>query len=72
MKVKVFIFKNPELAEEHLSTWLETNSVAIHHISQSQSEKNGAFLLILSVFYYDHVKAEESTFSQRDLKMHCL
>lgn len=52
-KVKLFILSNPEAAEEKLQEWLKTKSdIEIDHIVQSQSERNGRFLFIVSIFYH--------------------
>ena len=50
-QVKMFIFQTPETAEESLQSWLMQNNVEIDHIVQSQSERNGKFLFIVSIFY---------------------
>ena len=50
-QVKMFIFQTPETAEESLQSWLSQNNVEIDHIVQSQSERNGKFLFIVSIFY---------------------
>jgi serine protease inhibitor len=51
-KVKMFILSNPENAEEKLQEWLQTkHDISIDHIVQSQSERNGRFLFIVSIFY---------------------
>lgn len=51
-KVKLFILSNPEAAEEKLQEWLKTKTdIEIDHIVQSQSERNGRFLFIVSIFY---------------------
>jgi hypothetical protein len=51
-KVKLFILSSPEAAEEKLQEWLQTQeNIEIDHICQSQSERNGRFLFIVSIFY---------------------
>ena len=51
-KVKLFILSNPESAEDKLQEWLQTkHDIEIDHIVQSQSERNGRFLFIVSIFY---------------------
>ena len=51
-KVKLFILSHPEAAEEKLQEWLQTHQdIEIDHITQSQSERNGRFLFIVSIFY---------------------
>ncbi|HWJ27289.1 MAG TPA: hypothetical protein VNS32_12155 [Flavisolibacter sp.] len=51
MEVKLFVFKDLEKAEEQLNNWLTENKVTISHITQSQSERNGNFLFLISIFY---------------------
>jgi hypothetical protein len=50
-EVKIFVQKDATEAEKAIAAWLKQNKVLIHHIGQSQSEKGGAFLFIISVFY---------------------
>lgn len=50
-EVKMFVHNNPKDAEKTVSQWLKENDVTIHHIAQSQSEKNGAFVFIVTIFY---------------------
>ena len=52
MKIKMFLFKDPEKAEESIHSWLQSSNAKIDHITQSQSEKNGRFLLVVSIFYH--------------------
>jgi len=51
VKVKMFIHKDPEAVEAMVNNWLHENNVDVQHIGQSQSEKNGNFVFILSLFY---------------------
>lgn len=51
MEIKMFVCHNPDTAEENIRTWLQNNNFRIDHLTQSQSEKNGKFLLIISIFY---------------------
>jgi aspartokinase len=50
-QVKIFVHKDPMEAEEAITHWLTNNPVKILHIGQSQSEKGGKFLFIISLFY---------------------
>ena len=51
-KVKLFILSSPEAAEEKLQEWFQAHQdIEIDHIGQSQSERNGRFLFIISIFY---------------------
>jgi hypothetical protein len=50
-EVKMFVYNNPKEAEKALSQWLKENDVTIHHIAQSQSEKNGSFVFVITLFY---------------------
>ena len=51
LKVKTFISDHPETVEEKVNEWLQQNNVAVHHIGQSQSERNGRFVFVISLFY---------------------
>jgi hypothetical protein len=51
MEVKLFIAENPQLAESEINTWLKSSTARVHHIGQSQSEKNGKFVFVISIYY---------------------
>jgi hypothetical protein len=51
MEVKMFVCNNPASAEKEVAQWLAQNPVTITHITQSQSERGGAFVFVLSLFY---------------------
>jgi hypothetical protein len=51
MKVKLFIHHNVEEVEKAFNEWMEKHSVQVCHITQSQSEKQGRFVFVLSVFF---------------------
>jgi hypothetical protein len=51
VQVKMFIHNNPKDAEKAIAQWLKENDVIIHHIAQSQSEKGGNFVFVLTLFY---------------------
>jgi len=51
IQVKMFIHNDPKEAEQSISLWLRQNDVIIRHLTQSQSEKNGSFVFVVSVFY---------------------
>jgi hypothetical protein len=51
MEMKMFIDNNPEAAERQLNDWLTREKVEIKHITQSQCERQGRFVLIISLFY---------------------
>jgi hypothetical protein len=51
MEVKMFIFKQADNAEPSINEWLKENKVKVQYISQSQCERNGGLLLIVSIFY---------------------
>jgi hypothetical protein len=51
VEVKMFVYNNTREAEKALSQWLKENDVTIHHIAQSQSEKNGSFVFVITLFY---------------------
>ena len=51
VQVKMFVHSNPKDAEKAIEQWLKENDVTIHHIAQSQSEKNGSFVFVITLFY---------------------
>jgi hypothetical protein len=51
MEVKMFVCNSPQAAEKEVNTWLAQNPVSVSHITQSQSERGGAFIFVLSLFY---------------------
>ena len=51
VQVKMFIHNHPKDAEHAIGQWLKENDVTIHHIAQSQSEKNGSFVFVIRLFY---------------------
>ena len=51
MKVKMFVHNSPEAAEKEINDWLAVQQVNISHITQSQCERQGRFVLVVSVFY---------------------
>ena len=51
MEVKVFVHQSAIEAEKEVNTWMEQNNVSVQYIGQSQSEKSGKFVFVMSVFY---------------------
>ena len=51
LEVKMFVNNQPIDAEKEVGQWLKENDVTIHHIAQSQSEKNGSFVFVITLFY---------------------
>ena len=51
MQLRMFVSNDPKEAEKSISQWLSQNDVHIRHITQSQSEKGGHFVLIVSLYY---------------------
>lgn len=51
LRIKMFIHNQPEEAERSITHWLKQNDITIRHITQSQSEKGGNFVFIISVFF---------------------
>jgi hypothetical protein len=51
LDVKIFVHRETGEAEKALSLWLQQNQVHIHHVGQSQSEKNGSFVFTITLFY---------------------
>lgn len=50
-EMKMFVHSQPGEAEKEVSEWLKTNPVNLHHIAQSQSERGGNFVFVVSLFY---------------------
>ena len=50
-QVKMFVFNNPLDAEKAVSQWLNENDVTIQQVTQSQSEKGGHFVFVITLFY---------------------
>lgn len=50
-RVKMFVHTDPRAAETELAAWLEEESPVIEHVTQSQSEKAGRFVFVITVFY---------------------
>lgn len=48
-RLKTFVFNNIAEAEEKVNHWLQNNEVTIDHLVQSQCEKGGAFLFVISI-----------------------
>ena len=66
MQMKMFLHRDPEVAEQALNDWLEKTAVKLHHVVQSQSENQGKFVLIVSVFY-ERIR-QTNTFKLSDRK----
>lgn len=62
MEVKMFIDSKPEMVENQLNTWLAKERIRVCHITQSQSERNGKFVFVISVFYQQQKHVEENIY----------
>jgi hypothetical protein len=51
LQLKMFIHPDPASLEKEIQEWLRVCPVHIEHVTQSQSEKGGAFMLVVSLFY---------------------
>lgn len=51
LKVKLFIRHALDDVERDVNEWMEQNDIRICHVTQSQSEKQGRFVFVISVFY---------------------
>lgn len=54
LQVKMFVHNNPKDAEREIARWIKENNVIIHHIAQSQSEKGGSFIFVITLFYFQN------------------
>ncbi|HEY0356216.1 MAG TPA: hypothetical protein VGC29_08435 [Flavisolibacter sp.] len=52
LQVKIFSGNHIADAEKQVNDWLSLADCNIHHIGQSQCERNGSLLFVSSVFYY--------------------
>ena len=51
MKVKMFVRHSLEDLEKEVNEWIERQEIRIGHVTQSQCEKQGKFVFVISVFY---------------------
>jgi hypothetical protein len=51
VKMKTFTDQDPAIVERKVNDWMNAHNVKIRHVGQSQSEKSGRFVFIISVFY---------------------
>ena len=47
----MFVADNLPAAEQEVNEWLQGISAAVRHVSQSQCERNGRFLFVISIYY---------------------
>jgi serine protease inhibitor len=50
-KLKLFVFNDLGEAEKEINQWLQENRFEIKEIVQSQSERNGRFVFVTSIYY---------------------
>ena len=51
MRVKLFVRHSLDDVETAVNEWMEEQNVRISHVAQSQCEKQGKFVFVMSVFY---------------------
>ncbi|MFL5772567.1 MAG: hypothetical protein ACJ75F_05385 [Flavisolibacter sp.] len=51
MEVKMFIHHTLDMVEKNVNDWLAQTKISIRHITQSQCERQGKFVFVMSVFY---------------------
>ena len=51
MQVKLFVHHSLDEVENGLNEWLAGRFIEVCHITQSQCEKQGRFVFVLSVFF---------------------
>jgi hypothetical protein len=49
--MKTFLFHSLDGVDAIVNEWMEQERASIRHVAQSQCEKQGRFILVLSVFY---------------------
>ena len=47
----MFVADRPEIAEANINLCLKESDAKVIHIGQSQSERNGRFIFVISIFY---------------------
>lgn len=50
-RIKVFRFRELEYIEKEINEWMSLEKVIIRHVAQSQSEKQGWFVFVVTVYY---------------------
>jgi hypothetical protein len=51
MEVKMFVHNSPDSAEKELNEWLLKQRIRVCHVTQSQCERQGRFVFVVSVFF---------------------
>jgi hypothetical protein len=51
MKVKIFISHSLDEVENEVNEWMDQSYIRIRHVTQSQCEKQGKFVFVISLFY---------------------
>ena len=51
MQVKLFIHHTLEEIEAAINQWMVEQQAIVKHITQSQCEKQGRFVFVISIFY---------------------
>jgi len=47
----MFVHNSPDAAEKEINDWLQQQQIRICHITQSQCERQGRFVFVVSMFY---------------------
>gem|GEM_PF-4504552 len=50
-QMKMFVYSSLDSVEEDVNDWLANGNAELCYITQSQSEKQGKFVFVISVFY---------------------
>jgi hypothetical protein len=50
-RIKMFRFRELDKVEQDINEWMSREKVIIRHVTQSQSEKQGWFEFVISIFY---------------------
>jgi len=51
MKVKLFVRHSLDDVEMAVNEWMKQEEILVSHVAQSQCEKQGKFVFVMSVFY---------------------
>jgi hypothetical protein len=56
MQMKMFIHNDPEVVESQVNNWLGEFDLEVCHVTQSQCERQGRLLFVISVYYNQAIK----------------
>lgn len=51
IRLKMFVRHSLDQLEEEVNEWIEQENIMVRHVTQSQCEKQGRFVFVMSLFY---------------------